>query len=113
MYHGKRKICKKKNLCVVVETWWNEVSTCPVMISEKHVIFGIYYDLKYFADINYIILLGKMYIYRQKLNGENVNFNAFLKIIKNRLEIEKAICNNNQNSTQFNKKWTSVLQSLT
>ncbi len=40
-----------------IEQWWNEKSACPVVLTEKHVIIGLY-----FSTIRYIILLGKMYI---------------------------------------------------
>ncbi len=46
-----------------IKRWWNEASTCPVVLTETHVIFGLCYDLIHFSPINYIILLVKIYIY--------------------------------------------------
>ncbi len=83
-----------------------ENSTCPVVLTENHVIFGLYYDLTHFSAINYIILLGKMYIYRQKLKENNIYFKYFLNELKSKLVIEKTICETNNTLTQFNKKWT-------
>ncbi len=70
--------CKlDKPLWSEIERWWNKKSTCPVVLTEKHVIFGLYYDLTHFTAINYIILLGKMYIYRQKMKENTIYFNYF------------------------------------
>ncbi len=77
-----------------IERWWNEKSTY-----EKHIIFGLYYDLTHFSGINYIILLGKMYIYRQKMNENIISFNYFLNELKFKLDIEKTICETNNTLT--------------
>ncbi len=79
---------------------------------EKHVIFGLYYDLTHFSAINYVILLGKMYIYRQKMNENTIYFNYFLNELKFKLDIEKTISETNNTLTQFNKKWDTILDSL-
>ncbi len=83
-----------------------------MVLTEKHVIFGLYYDLTHFSTINYIILLGKMYIYRQKMNENTIYFNYFLNELKFKLDIEKTICETNNTLTQFNKKWATILDSL-
>ncbi len=69
-----------------IERWWNDKSTCPVVLTEKHA-------------INYIILLGKMYIYRHKINENTIYFNYFLNELKFKLDIEKIICETNQEHT--------------
>ncbi len=83
-----------------------------MVLTEKHFIFGLYYDLTHFSAINYIILLGKMYIYRQKMNENTIYFNYFLNELKVKLDIEKKICETNNTLTQFNKKWPTTLESL-
>ncbi len=37
------------------ERRWNEKSICSVVLTEKHIIFGLYYDLTHSSAINYII----------------------------------------------------------
>lgn len=96
-----------------LELWWNSVSSCPVVLTEKHVIFGIYYDLKYFVAINFVIILAKMYIYRQKLNKKTVYLSRFLKELKQKLEIEKTIADNHNTSEMFNSKWSNIMSELT
>ena len=95
-----------------IEQWWNSTSTYPVVLTEKHILFGIYYDLKYFVAINYIILLGKMYIYRQKMNEKIICFNYFLNELKFKLDIEKTICETKNTLSLFNKRWDTILKSL-
>ena len=95
-----------------LESWWNNVSNCPVVLTEKHVIFGLYYDLKYFTSINYVLLLGKMYIYRQKMQEKELSFKYFLHELKNRLMIEKSICESNNGLLEFNRKWESIIEIL-
>ncbi len=78
-----------------LESWWNNVSNCPVVLTEKHVIFGIYYDLKFFSSINYVLLLGKMYVYRQKMQEKEISCKYFLHELEKKLVIEKSICEKN------------------
>ena len=95
-----------------LENWWNNVSSCPVVLTLNHVIFGIYYDMKYFSGINYVLLLGKMYLCRQKMNGKSLEFSKFLKELKSRLEIEEIICKTNNKAHTFEKKWRNILELL-
>jgi len=95
-----------------LERWWNDMSETKVILSEKHVMFGIYYDNKFYSNINYIILCSKMYIYRQKLREDHVVFNNFLKQLKYKLDIEKSICQNQNTIPHFNKKWEQIISIL-
>ena len=95
-----------------LERWWNDKSDCQVILSKKHVIFGFYYDLMYFSGINYVILLGKMYIYRQKMIEGSICLDNFLPHLKSKLEIEETICQKNNNFLNFEKKWRAILQSF-
>ena len=101
-----------RNYWNAIETWWNSVSNNPVVLTEKHVIFGLYYDLPYFENVNYILLLGKKYIYNCKLNGKEINFNTFLLILKKNLEIERIICTKTKSVEMFTKKWSKVTDNL-
>ncbi len=83
-----------------IARWWNEISICPVVLTEHHVIFVLYYDLTHFSAINYIILLGKMYIYRQKMKENTIYFNYFLNELKFKLDIQKTICETNNTVQQ-------------
>ncbi len=95
-----------------LEKWWNTASIHPVVLTEKHVIFGLFYDLIHLSSINYVILLGKMYIYRQKMNEKEISFKYFLIELNFKLDVEKAICELNNTITFFNKKWVNIFEAL-
>jgi hypothetical protein len=101
-----------KMFWVKLEQWWNDTSSCPVVLTEKHIIFGIFYDLKYFSAINYVVLLAKMYIYRQKMKEKILYFKYFLHELKYRLDIERTICETTNLLPIFEKKWAGILNSL-
>ncbi len=65
------------------------MSTCSVVLMEKHVIFDLYYDLTHYSAITYLILLGKVYIYKQKMNEKTIYLNYFFNELKFKLDIEK------------------------
>ena len=91
-----------------VEKWWNDNSKCPVVLTKKHVIFGLYYDPTYVSAVNY-----KMYnIYKQKMKEKSVHFKYFLNELKFKLEIEKSICEKNYSLGLFTKKWAAILEIL-
>ncbi len=84
-----------------------------MVLTEKHVMFDLYYDLSHFSAINYIIFLGKIDICRQKMNENTIYFKYFLNELKFKLNIEKTICEINNTLTQFNKKWATILDYYT
>jgi hypothetical protein len=96
-----------------LENWWNDTSKHKAILTLKHVIFGLYYDINHFANINYIILLAKFYIYRQRYAEKDINLNHFIIILKSRLTIERMICENNNTLTTFDKKWSEIWEAVT
>ncbi len=85
-----------------------------IYLSFQHRYHYQFYDTDmidtHFSAINYIILLGKMYIYRQKTNESTIYFNYFLNELKFKLNVEKTICETKSTLTQFNKKWATILE---
>ena len=95
-----------------LEKWWNRLQLCNVSLTLKHIVFGIYYDLSYFAEINFIILLAKHYIYIRKHYRQEICFFAFLNTLKYRLTIEEEIHKMNNTLDTFKKKWQKVYSEL-
>ena len=95
-----------------LERWWNRLSHCRVSLTIKHILFGIYYDLKYFSEINFVILLAKHYIYIKKHYKEHICFFAFLGTLKYKLSIEEYIHKMNSNLDIFQKKWQNIYDEL-
>lgn len=65
----------------------------PRVLSETDFLFGIRDSGKVEFQINFIILLGKFYVYRQKLYHKgNLDVHSFLVDFKNNLAIERLAC---------------------
>ena len=95
-----------------LEKWWNRLSPCNVTLTLKHILFGIYYDLKYFAEINFIIILAKYYIYIKKHYKEQICFFTFLSHLKYKLMIEEYAHKINNTTEIFQKKWKNIFDEL-
>ena len=96
-----------------LESWWNRTSSLHMLCTPKHIIFGVYYELKAYSTLNYTILLAKSYIYNCKMNRKSILFLTFLQILKRELEKEEYICSNNTDSLQkFHKKWDGIYLNL-
>ena len=76
------------------------------------IILGIYYNLKHFKEINYIILQGKSYIYNQIRTKCPVIFENFLKVLKNKLKIEECIYEKQDKQNVFARNWKVVCEHL-
>ncbi len=50
------------NFCRVFENWWNRTATYLIQLSNKLIMFGIYYDNTFYKNVTYVILLAKWYI---------------------------------------------------
>lgn len=92
-----------------LENWWNSTTGINIICTQKHIIFGIFYDNIYYSHINYVLLIGKWYIYRQNLNKRPICFYNFLKHLKRRLEIEECICRKNNSSHTYHTRWDILL----
>ncbi len=44
---------------------WNRTAAYPIQLSNKLIMFVIYYDNTFYKNVNYVILLAKWYIHRQ------------------------------------------------
>ncbi len=95
-----------------LERWWNRLPLCKVSLTLKHIVFGVYYDLPYFAEVNFIVLLAKHYIYLKKHYEQEICFFAFLGILKHKLTIEEQIHKMNNTLDIFNRKWQIVYSEL-
>ena len=103
--------CKQiGNFWIDLQNWYNESTQDKVHLTCKHVVFGIYYDNIHFSCINYIILLAKMFIYRQKYNDSQIDIIRFLIHLYRKLEIERKISEKTNNTDAFHKRWSEILK---
>ncbi len=47
------------NILNVFEKWWNRAATYQIQLSNKLIMFRIYYDNTFDKNVNYVILLVK------------------------------------------------------
>ena len=62
---------------------------------------------------NHIILIGKKYIHVSGIKNNPLSFEAFIKILKTIVNIEKYIAYKNNRNNIFYKKWEPILDRLT
>ena len=101
--------------CRLVQHFWNDLSSlinkkCShahnFKFTEHLVLFGKCNDICTDKICNLIILLAKFYIYRCKVQNNNLNINVFMKELYKRYHIEKII---NDNSNSFKNNWIPYL----
>jgi hypothetical protein len=87
--------------------WWNslsdtDISSCTNI--EECILFGFSGNDDLISALNYIILIAKEYIYLTRLKkNKNIDFLSYLSILKNKLTIEKMICDQKKEYHKFNK----------
>ena len=53
-----------------------------------------------------------LYIYRKKMNKENISLVNYLRQLRWRLKIEYTLCEKENKTTMFNSKWSAVVKAL-
>lgn len=73
---------------------------------------GIPKEIPHARIMNFITLASKFYVYRHKLYYEaNLDLTAFLQELRNKLKVEKYICNLEGREDRFSI-WNNVLNAL-
>ena len=75
-------------------------------LTREDVIFGILDKYRVDSILNFIILLGKKFIYRMKYKSAKPNLCIFKKDLKIHYETEKYVAYCNCDWNKFNKRWT-------
>ncbi len=88
-------------------TWWNRLSKTDISKydnAEECILLGLGGKEDFIHALNFSILIAKQYIYYQLLTNENkIDFLSYLPILKNKLQIEKLLCEKENNHYKFNK----------
>ena len=106
--------------CSQTKAFWQQIEKWIAYSFETHfplsiidVIFGIPFDNNNeLLNINYVIIYGKWYIYRTKIQKETLFFLSFLTDLKMHLEIERYNMNNKGHQQLFEQKWNPLIISL-
>ena len=100
--------------CTVVQGFWNAFfqwlkGECPHLSnlhpSNKDIIFGINNLSQTDVVVNLFILLGKQFIYKCKLNNNNLYIQQFKLFIKTVYNTDKFVAYKNCSWNKFNRKW--------
>ena len=96
-----------------MERWWLSTLEVSMKLNAKYVLFGIpNHNDDMFIDIfNLCILYAKWYIYQCKQNNQSIFIIDYLKLVKEKLCIEKAWCKLN-NSNDFENRWAFFFDQL-
>ena len=106
--------------CPRVHASWDEVT---VMLNSKgitlkspdikDIVFGFFDTPNHDNDeilLNYVVLEGKYFIYRTKLNKTSLSFKSFFERIKSMFQIECFIARKNNKLEIHYNKWKPLLQ---
>ena len=103
--------------CPLIIQLWQQIAeyithrfTVPVIISAKRIIFNNIVEGKHVG--NFICLVTKQYVYRQRCLKAAISFPALRTYVQNIENIEKYIAIKNSKVSTHNKKWGIMDQSL-
>ena len=110
--------------CPVVQTFWSSVSQFwsdiyltkidieenkKLKLSKKDVILG---NLKFCNILNYIIVLGKFFIFTSKNVEKRPLLNEFLVLLKDKYTIEENLAKKNNKIPSFRSRWSPSYRQL-
>jgi hypothetical protein len=96
-----------------VENWMAQILGVKFPLSVSDVLFGIpFHDDNILLHINYIILLGKWYIYTNRTNKSNLCTYSFVVALQNHLEVERYIMHTNGLQQDFEKRWSLLYDKI-
>ncbi len=85
-------------------TWWSKLTNVQFdNILEECLLFGFQESGDLFQALNFCTLNAKYYIYRQRLNKNNIDLYEFLIELKYKLKIEQNVCIQNNTTKAFDK----------
>ena len=105
--------------CQFIKQFWqkleNEIQTkCQTWskitkLSKELILFGYSQNIISNSVFDKIIVLAKHYIYKQKVKGESLRFEVFLKELENEYKADKYIARVTHKESHFNLEWTNLL----
>ena len=75
-----------------VKQWLNNIFELKLDFTVLEVLFGLVnMEQKYWYMVNYIIIIGKYFIYRSRKNGSHIVFTNFQNYLKWKLKLEQGV----------------------
>ena len=97
-----------KRFWILVNEWLSTLENVNTPLSVANIIFGIHSITSF--NVNFVILHAKWFIYCNRESNNNVNFDHFMKYLKNVIEIEKHIAVSNGTLRNYSKTLENLLQ---
>ena len=72
-------------------SWWNSQSGNSYTVDVLSILYGYYPAERTTRLFNYYILLGKRYIFVQRLELKTLSLSQFLDFVKNKIIVQRAI----------------------
>ena len=72
--------------------WWNVKNDVSIDLNDKTIIYGFTNNFSQQFGLDLCLIIAKYYIYSASREEEQYYFEAFLAVLKSKLQIEKAKC---------------------
>ena len=96
-----------------VYNWWNSLEVPEISyVHNIDIIFGYPDNTKYGNAFNYILLIARYHVYKQKMQNLEPFFPSMLVSLKNQLRVDEKISFKNGNSPQFEENFAFVYNML-
>ena len=95
-----------------VLTWWKANSDTYIEVETYDIIFGFpnLEKLQFLTHFNYVLLMGKYYLYKTKQAAKELDVYTFLLECKNQLLAKQDYMAMEGNVSKFEKLWECLLQ---
>ena len=93
-------------------SWWNSQSGNSYTIDVLSILYGYYPAERTTRLFNYYILLGKRYIFVQRLELKTLSLSQFLDLVKNKIIVQRAISRSKGQMNKFYSVWRPFLSLL-
>ena len=93
-------------------SWWNSQSGNSYAVNALSILYGYYPAERKNSLFNYYILLGKRYIFVQRLELKTLSLSQFLDFVKNKIIVRRAISQSKGQMNKFYSVWKPFLSLL-
>ena len=114
--HDIRRMIVK---CLFVITFWHHFHKWYTFgddlkrsLSPTEILYGVIRRKKLNIALNHIVIIAKFHIYKSNINEIPPNFQAFLSLLKAKINIEKYIAFASHARESFSNKWGTVLSTI-
>lgn len=99
--------------CIVVKTFWSKVAkywievtkNTKLELKEKDIILG---NLEFSDLLNFVVILGKSYIFITKNKKTCPQFEEFIVLLKDKYKLEESLARKNNKKINFRKRWSPL-----